>query len=332
MLRKLELVSANGLLAMHRIVELSARHGMDMHGLAMRYALERFLSRIFANDAGGKLALGAEAAGQRVEIDADSVTLKGGLTMFLAEGVEPMHGRSTSDADFHIAPTADGGHAEHFVEFLRANLNRRAGGFDDGVTFDLSTLAVARVKDGQVPGGKVTVTAQIGKLALKIRSDIAFDARPIGDDARREEYPHMLRDAGDPPILVRRTPWEYSVADKLQAMVRQGAGNYRLRDYYDMFVILRGRGRDGAPLVDTDRLRDAIRATFDLYGSEIPGGVDDMPALSDAFVAAKTPRWDSERETKHFGSQVPSFREVVDYLREEIEPVLQGMQATIRPF
>jgi len=323
MLRKAELVSVNGMLVFARIVELSATRGLDLHGLSMRYALERFLARVFAPDAPATIGLDGTS---RMELGQDSITLKGGLTMFIAEGVHPLDGRSTSDADFHVAPTADGGHAEQFVFFLRQTLGRRPGGFDDGVTFDLDTLAIAKVKDGNVPGGKVTVTAQIGKFAVKIRSDIAFDTRPINAQAGRVPYPNILpRDSG-PPITIRHTPWEYGVADKLQAMVRHGIGNYRMRDYYDMYVILKG-GK-----ADLDRLPDAIQSTFDLYGSEIPASVDDMPALGAEYVAAKTARWDSERETKQFGDRVPSLAEVVDYLRETIDPVLTGMRLQARPF
>jgi hypothetical protein len=323
MLRKVELVSINGLLVFQRIVELAATRGMDLHGLAMRYALERFLARVYSADAPKPLTFDASST---MEIGQDSITLKGGLTMFIAEGVHPLDGRATSDADFHVTPTADGGHSEQFMEFLRTTLGHRPGGFDDGVTFDLSSLAIASVKDGNVPGGKVTVVAQLGKLAVKIRSDIAFDSRPINEQAGSKPYPNILPDDAGPPIMIRHTPWEYVVADKLQAAVRLGIGNYRMRDYYDLYVILK-RG-----LVEPEALAEAVRVTFDLYGSTIPESVDDMPALGAEYVALKSARWDSERETKQFGDRAPDLHEVVDFLRERIDPVLSDLSMQARPF
>jgi len=329
--RKPGLVTGNGLLVFARIVELSAVHGMDIQTVAMRYALERFLARVFARDLPSPADLSLDGA-SRMEVSQDTLTLKGGLTMFLAEGVHPLMGRSTSDADFHVAPTMNGSHVEEFVAFLGKALDRYPGGLDDGLLFDMGTLDIERVKDGNVPGGKVTVHAQIGKFALKIRSDLAFDSRPVNERAVIVAYPTLLKGEATPSFEIRHTPWEFTVADKVQAMVRHGAGNYRLRDYYDLFVIL------SKDKVDLARLSDALRRTFDLYGSTMPSGVDDVPALGWDFVERKTPRWDEERKSKNYGDRAPSLQEVVEFLRGTLDPVFAGMAAEMeaeaapRPF
>ncbi len=220
----------------------------------------------------------------------------------------------------------NGSHVDQFVDFLKVTLDRFPNGFDDGVRFDIPTLTVERVKDGNVPGGKVTISAQIGKLALKIRSDLAFDARPVHERAVLVDYPSIVPGGIVPTVNVRHTPWEYTVADKVQAMVRHGAKNYRLRDYYDLYVILRN-GK-----ADLDLLPEALEHTFGLYGSDMPACADDIAALTDAFAAEKTARWDSERETKRYGDRVPDLAEVVGFLRETLDPVLLGMSAAPRPF
>lgn len=298
-----DLVSPAGLRAAAAIREVSEDRELDFHTVAMRYALERFLARVFAaTDVDGGLGAG-------------EITLKGGLTMFIAEGVDPLSGRSTSDVDFHLA--RDGGRLGDFVAFLRRALDAFPGGVDDGLRFALDTLDVARVKEGKVPGGKITIDCQLGKTPLHIRSDLTFDPRPVGELAVDVDFPSILAESGVAAFPVRRTPFAYTVADKLQAMVRLGAGNFRIRDYYDLYVIL---SRDQA---DLDQLPDAIRSTFDLYGSEIPASADEIAALSDDFADAKSARWEIERRSKNYGTAVPPLPEVVRFIRERIDPILR---------
>jgi hypothetical protein len=299
---KRELVSPAGLKAAAALRDVSEVRELDFHTVAMRYALERFLARVFA-------------AGPEGRIHPGMMTLKGGLTMFFAEGVDPLAGRSTSDIDFHVVH--DGANLDDFLDFLRTVLGGVPAGVDDGLRFDLATLVVKRVKDGNVPGGKVTVDCQLGKTPLQIRSDLAFDARPVHELAIESEFPGILSATGIGAFPIRRTPFAYTVADKLQAMVRHGAGNYRIRDYYDLYVIL---SRDQA---DLDQLPEAIRSTFDLYGSEIPESADDIAALTDAFAVAKSPRWEIERKSKNYGMEVPELIEVVRFIRDRVDPILR---------
>jgi len=299
---KRELVSPAGLKAAAAIREVSEDRELDFHTVAMRYALERFLARVFDAGPGGR-------------VGSDMVTLKGGLTMFIAEGVDPLAGRATSDVDFHVVGAGAG--LDDFLDFLRRALDRFPGGIDDGLRFDLGTLKVERVRDGNVPGGKVTVDCQLGKTPLHIRSDLGFDARPVHELAIPVEFPSILAGTGLPAFPVRRTPFAYTVADKLQAMVRHGAGNYRIRDYYDLYVIL---SREQA---DLDQLPEAIRSTFDLYGSEIPGSADEIAALTDAFAESKAARWEIERRSKNYGTAVPALSEVVRFIRERVDPILR---------
>lgn len=319
MIRNPELSCPAGEVAFRRLRAVARERGVDVHVVALRYALERFLARLFSGDGPGRVALDATA---EHAVRADTLTLKGGLTMFLAEDVPPLDGRSTSDADFHVPGfEAD---VEAFAEILRRILAEPPEGPDDGVRFDLPSLEVARVKEGKVTGGTVTVGCQIALLPLKLRSDLAFDHRPVHALARRIEYPSVLPEAGLPPVHVRCTPFAYTVADKLQAMIRHGGGNYRIRDYYDLYVIL-SRGK-----ADAAQVPRAIVETFALYGSEIPGSAGDMEALSDAFAAEKSARWDEERKKKHYGTEVPSLPEVVAFVREAVEPLLAEARADAR--
>ena len=59
-------------------------------------------------------------------------------------------------------------------------------------------------------------------------------------------------------------PRETVVAEKLEAMVKLGIANSRMKDFYDMEVLCRTFSFDGKTL------RDAIRNTFKRRGTELP--------------------------------------------------------------
>jgi hypothetical protein len=320
LIRDPELCTPAGIEKFKELRGIARERGFDVHVVALRYALERFLARLFAARDAGRVVLDATA---EHAVSADTLTLKGGLTMFLAEDVAPLDGRSTSDADFHV-PHFTGG-IEGFAAILRQVLATEPDGPDDGLRFDLASLEVAKVKEGKVPGGTVSVGCQIAKLPLKIKADLAFDHRPVHERARVVEYPSVLPNSGLAPVRVRCTPFSYTVADKVQAMVRHGGGNYRIRDYYDLFVIL-SRGK-----ADLDEVPNAIAETFAVYESDLPASAESMDALSDAYAAAKAERWDVERKSKRYGTEVPALPEVVTFLREALDPLLARARDLPRP-
>lgn len=323
MIHKPEMVTPAGVAVFRQLREIARDRGVDVHVVALRYALERFLARLFEARAAGRVVLDATATHV---VSADTLVLKGGLVMFIAEGVKPLDGRSTSDADFHV-PNFFGG-IDGFASILRGVLSVPPAGPEDGVSFDVDSVDVSRVKQGKVRGGSVRAVCQIAKLPLVIQADLAFDHRPVHELAKTVEYPSVIEDGRLPPIFVRRTPFSYTVADKLQAMVHHGGGNYRIRDYYDLYVIL-SRGQ-----AELDQVPAAMAETFALYDTPLPASTADMDALSDAFADAKSVRWDTERKSKHYGTEVPGLHEVVAYLREAVEPLLAQAHALSpsRPF
>jgi len=284
--------------------------GQNLHAVALRFALERFLARVFGSALGDGLYLDPSA--MDVSIEGNTVTLKGGMVMCFAEDRNPLQGRSTSDADLHV--TGFAGSMQDFVDILKGVL---AGpppqGPDDGVRFDTDEMMVARVKE-ENSGGTVTIPLQIAEMTLQVKSDCTFDLRPMHADAPVVEYPSVLPALGLPAFKVRRVPFEFMVADKVAAMISLGDTNYRIRDYHDVYVIL---SRDK---VDREALVRTFAATCAFKRVALPQSVDAVPGLSDAFAAAKSDRWLQERVTKRFSIEA-GFPEVVRYLRDQLRPV-----------
>lgn len=87
-------------------------------------------------------------------------------------------------------------------------------------------------------------------------------------------YPVLLDDLPAPRL------WAYptytDIAEKLHAIALLGMTNSRLKDYFDLSVLLERE------ILDTDLLAQAIKATFEQRGMAVP---DALPiGLSDEFA------------------------------------------------
>lgn len=311
-MKKPQLDSKAGRAAFRRVREASTETGLPLHNIALRYALERFLKRLF--DAGrpeaGGLALRPDF---KVDFDAGAITLKGGLTMTYAEDVPPHLGRSTGDADLHLA--AFPGSMEDYAELLRLVLSRsEEGDYDDGVRFDTDGIVVSRDREER-SGGTVTVPLQIGQLWLQVKTDVTFDARPMHERAPFVEYPSILPNAVMDPAFVRRVPWEFMLADKIGAAFENGMFNKRVRDYADMRLLLATQDIDEVFLAET------LAATMRFKDLPLPASMNDAPGFSDAYAATRASRWEHEKVNRRFRVQDP-LPDIVPWLRDRLQPVL----------
>lgn len=312
MMRKPHLDSPAGRTVFVRLHEVSRQKQRPIHSVLVRYALERFLHRLFSDGTPGNERVFVDTA-KGIGIDIGTITLKGGMTLTFAEEVPVLDGRSTGDADLHLA--SFGGDMDDYCSILRIGLARMPPGPDDGLRFDLDAMKVARDREER-SGGSVIVPLQIGQYYLQFKTDVTFDARPMHDRAPLLDYPSILPTSEMPPAVVRRVPFEFMVADKFNAALGYGLANKRLRDYPDMRLVL-GKG-----LVDPEFLAETLAATVRFNGRELPASMDDMPGFSDAFAVEKASRWDHERQDRHYVVQ-DDLPTILAWLREHLEPVLQ---------
>src|SRR5690606_39174336 len=108
---------------------------------------------------------------------------------------------------------------------------------------------------------------------------------------------------------------EYALADKVQAMVRKGIGNSRLRDYYDAFVLLTLHD------IDVEIIARAFAKAFPLYqstqyGFEVPTSAADIPALSPTYAAVNEADWQKTRVKHAFAVPTPDLATVCAIIRE----------------
>ena len=218
-----------------RLIQHAKRTGLDPTLVLTRYGIERFLYRL------------------SVSPHAKRLVLKGALLLaaWLGDSVRP-----TRDADFlGFGDLSDEALVRLFQEVCGQPVE------SDGMTYDPDSVAVRAIREDDPYGGKrVTLWGTLGAGRIRLQVDIG-----IGDVVEPPpevlEYPVILDFPG--PRL-RTYPPETVVAEKLHAMVRLGAVNMRMKDFFDVYVLSETHD------FDRDRLTRAVRATFERRGTTRP--------------------------------------------------------------
>ena len=115
-----------------------------------------------------------------------------------------------------------------------------------------------------------------------------------------------------PSPHLRAYPPETVIAEKLHAMVILGMANSRMKDYYDVWMLMTTFELEG------ERLSRAIRATFGRRDTLVPEAIPE--GLSSAFAedAGKQRQW--QAFARNLSGPVPDFDALVAELRSKIAP------------
>jgi len=126
---------------------------------------------------------------------------------------------------------------------------------DDGIAFDPASVTVEEIRKESGYGGvRVIISGELARARCKTQIDVGFgDAvTPAPVDS---VYPVLLNDLPAPRL--RAYPTYTVVAEKLHAIALLGMANSRLKDYFDLSVLLERE------TLDADLLTQAIKATFE---------------------------------------------------------------------
>ena len=239
-----------------------ARHakeiGVDLNHVLTRFAVERFLYRLSRSP------------------HADRFVLKGALLLlvWLGETLRP-----TRDADLlGFGELSDESLARIFAEVCAVAVEA------DGMTYEADTIRVAAIRPEDAYGGKrVTLRAHLGPARLRVQVDVGIgDA--VSPDPEWLDYPSLL-DLPSPRL--RGYPPEAVVAEKLHAMVVLGSKNSRMRDFFDIHALARGRDFEG------HRLVRALHATFERRKTPIPKKLPVALTPEFAETEGKRSQWEA---------------------------------------
>lgn len=268
-----------------RLLNLAKAQGVDFNQVLVRFALERILYRLTQSP------------------HADRFLLKGALLFTLWYD---MPHRATRDADLLGFGASD---LESVAQVFR---DIAAVAVADGIVFDPASVAVDEIrKEAGYSGVRVVIAGEIAKARCKTQIDVGFgDAVTPGPvDAT---YPVLLDDLPAPRL--RAYPTYTVVAEKLHAIALLGMANSRLKDYFDLSVLLERE------TLDVDLLAQAIKATFERRGMSVPAALP--VGLTDEFAhdPSRQALWQAFLKKNELAPQPLST--LVEGLRAALEPVL----------
>lgn len=136
---------------------------------------------------------------------------------------------------------------------------------EDGIEFDPSSVKAVQIrKDAGYGGVRVDLMASLDGARIKLQVDVGFgDAVTPGPEQVR--YPVLLSDLPAPTL--RAYPKYTVLAEKLHAICLLGMANSRMKDYYDLRMLL------VEDELDATQLAIAIKATFARRTTGIPVAV-----------------------------------------------------------
>ena len=272
-----------------QLENLAKKSGRPLQELMQYFVMERFLFRLSQSEY------------------ADRFVLKGAL-MFTVWGSP--QSRATRDIDLLAR-------AENSVDAMSGMIKEvcRQPVESDGVEFLSDSVHAAIIKENaEYSGVRVTFVAMIQNARLPMQIDIGF-GDVIYPTATMIDYPTML-DFETPRL--KGYPKETVIAEKFEAMVKLGQLNSRMKDFYDIHVLLRQFEFDG------EILGLAIERTFANRGTMIDSEpfVFSPPFLEDSI---KQTQWTAFVRKSKLAEAPDSFADVVREIQAFLLPLVQAV-------
>ena len=212
------------------IRNLSKEVGIEAHVLIRKYMMERFLERVSSSKYNG------------------SFILKGGMLVAAFVGVEA---RATMDIDTTIK-----GIPVTIVDMERAITEISNIDLDDNVKFRIKKVSEI-MDEAEYSGIRFSMDAVLDGAVIPLKIDIS-----TGDviTPREIAYSYKLM-FEDRTIPIMTYPIETVLAEKLETVISRSITNTRMRDFYDIHILLKSQN------INADILALALERTAKKRGN-----------------------------------------------------------------
>ena len=212
------------------IRNLSKEVGIEAHVLIRKYMIERFLERVSSSKYNG------------------SFILKGGMLVAAFVGVEA---RATMDIDTTIK-----GIPVTMVDMERTITEISNIDLEDNVKFRIKKVSEI-MDEAEYPGIRFSMDAVLDGAVIPLKIDIS-----TGDviTPREMAYSYKLM-FEDRTIPIMTYPIETVLAEKLETVISRSITNTRMRDFYDIHILLKSQN------IDADILALALERTAKKRGN-----------------------------------------------------------------
>lgn len=215
------------------IRNLSRKNAADAQILMRNYMMERFLERISLSEY------------------RDIFILKGGMLVAAMVGLDA---RSTMDMDATVkGATVSVKDVENMVVSIISTP------LDDGVSFRIKQISEI-MDDADYPGVRVSLETEFDHVITPLKIDIS-----TGDAITPREIRYRFRLMLEDRFI---EVWAYNLetvlAEKLETVITRTVTNTRMRDFYDIHILLELHGER----LDGRVLQQALQATASKRGTE----------------------------------------------------------------
>ena len=183
----------------------------------------------------------------------------------------------------------------------------------DSMHYDTATLTSTRItEDADYPGIRIRFLGSLDTARITLQLDIGF-GDIVYPAPERSEFPTLLADPAPELWCYSR---ESAIAEKVEAMVKLGELNSRMKDFYDIWLLSRQFEFQYNPLAE------ALRRTFQHRDTALP---HDLIIANDAFAAAKQVQWAAFRKRLQDPTIPKSFVTIAHALADFLEPVVSSL-------
>ncbi len=278
-----------------RLLNNARETGRPFNELLQYFAMERFLYRLSESPY------------------SDSLVLKGALMLTVWEA--PLS-RPTMDIDFL-------GHIDNNIKTIIAAVENICSQqvVPDGITFDLTSIRGEHItEDADYEGVRVRFHGSLGTANINMQLDIGFGDVVIPAPASLE-YPTIL---DLPAPKLHGYSRESTIAEKFEAMVKLGAVNSRMKDFFDIWLLSQQFDFEGK------RLGAAIDKTFSTRGTVIQS---EPNALTNSFAEdpTKVAQWRGFIRKIRLTNVPQDFGEVIEAISIFLRPIAARLAAE-KPF
>lgn len=176
--------------------------------------------------------------------------IKGG---FLISAIVGLSTRSTMDIDATLK-----GMTLDKETMYRAFIDICSIKTGDGIEFKV--LSIEEIQEGgEYPGLRIHLSGRLQTIITPFSVDLT-----TGDEITPSALEFVYKPVfGDEPIKLQAYNLETVIAEKVETILRRGTTNTRMRDFFDVYLLFKTRGRE----IDLEILKRAIKHTSEKRGS-----------------------------------------------------------------
>ena len=185
---------------------------------------------------------------------------------------------------------------------------------EDGIDFQWDTFSYEDIKeDHEYDGVRVLFIAKIGKSRINMKLDICTGDK-ITPEPQESSFPKFLPEHSNPKL--KMYPKETVIAEKVHAMISLDLPNSRMKDYFDVFILL----ADFSDEINLPTLSEAIRITFIHRKTKIPDALSRVWTKYFYEDENKLIQWNAFIKRNKI-SNIPKLKDVCLKIGDYINPI-----------